>query len=346
MNTAPPTRPKLGNADSRRRLLTAAAVAAAILTVAPAYPVPQQQAAGEIAANLAAGRAVFCVAKDAMLVASVPGGTETGSRAPSIVPLGSDRFAVLLGAIEWNQPDSGKTVRLDAELPVVARNAARRPTDSSQVAANRPTEIEALGIGVLELIRPLTGQLHRKLDLAPNEPLVEVLVADYVENYGPEIWSVRYRIQQEDLGNDFWNTRILRPAYYQLYPPEKGQRRTFVEVRYPDAPSQPTLLTALDQNDGQLARVRSASPEIVQALGLVLKGTSDKAAPGPLADFLRSALPIQAGGQAKLVLGELDAARDFRWLLPPEQAPPPPGQTKPLEPGAPSLRKYNPPQER
>ncbi len=62
-----------------------------------------------------------------------------------------------------------------------------------------------------------------------------MLLADYVENYGPEIWSLKYRIQQDNLGNDYWETHILRPAYYQLYPPEKGSARTFMEAQYPSS---------------------------------------------------------------------------------------------------------------
>ncbi len=72
----------------------------------------------------------------------------------------------------------------------------------------------------------------------------------------------------------------------------------------------------------------------------------DKAAGPPVADFLRAALPAMTGKQAGLAFAELDAmARGFQWLVPPPEAPPPPSatQTKPAEPGAPSLRKYVPP---
>ena len=93
----------------------------------------------------------------------------------------------------WNQGSAGKTVRLDAELPQAAANATRRPTQTNVAPdPNEPSDIEQIGVGVLELLRPLVGQLHRKLDLAPDEPLVELLLADYAENYGPEIWSLKY----------------------------------------------------------------------------------------------------------------------------------------------------------
>ena len=59
--------------------------------------------------------------------------------------------------------------------------------------------------------------------------------------------------------------------------------------------------------------------------------------------FCAALLPL--AGQAikpAIALARLDAERGFQWLIAPEEAPPPPSQTKPREPGAPSLRKYNP----
>jgi hypothetical protein len=199
---------------------------------------------------------------------------------------------------------------------------------------------------MLELLRPLVGDLHHNLNLAPDEPLVELLLADYVENYGPEIWSLRYRIHQENLGNDFWDTRIERPSFYQLYPPEKGSARTFIESQYPPDLPQIGMAARLAQDDPTVARIRDASTEADQALRAINDGHSDKAAGPPVADFLRGVLPALVGDQSGLVLGEIDAKRGFQWILPPAEMPPPPSQTdtKPVEPGAPTLRKYIPPQ--
>ena len=345
---------EIGGARRTRFALRAPVALAAALVISfaassatPATPQQTGAATQEVAANLATGRVVFCVAKDAILVASVEGGGETGSRPPVIVPLSGVRLAVILGAVEWNQPDSGKTLRLDAELPVVVANSIRRPSDAGPVSPETPTEIESIGVGVLEVVRRLTDRLHHKLDLAPDEPLIEILLADYVENYGAEIWRLQYRVRQDNLGNDFWNTRLLRPAYYQIYPPEKGQRRTLAEVRYPsDKLSQPTLLSLLDQGDEQMARIGQASPELTQAVALLVQGASDKADATPVANFLRAALPVQAGGQARLALAKLDAGRGFQWLLAPQDAAPPPAQTGSQGPAAPSLRRYNPSQQR
>jgi hypothetical protein len=337
-------------AASHKSLGVALAVflAAAVGFVLHAAPAPQtasQQTNGEIVATLATGHVVWCVTKDAILVAALGGGGEQGSHLPVILPISSFRVGVLLGAMDWNQGSVGKSVRLDAELPQVTSNATRRPapTQKDLSSPNDLSDIEQIGVGVLEMLRPLVGQLHRKLDLAPNEPLVELLLADYVENYGPEIWSLQFRIQQQTLGSDYWDTRILRPSYYQLYPPEKGSARTFMEVQYP--PSLPTLglVERLAQNDPSVERIRSDSPVAEQAMAAIADGHSDKALAEPVSDFLRTILPTVTDAQAGFILAKLDARQGFQWLLPPTEAPPPPAQTKPSEPGAPSLRKYIPP---
>ncbi len=282
------------------------------------------------------------------MVAALGGGDEPGSHLPAIVPIGSFRIAVLLGAVDWAQGSAGKTVRLDSDLPQAVARATRRPTNQgtqNKPDPDEPTDIEQIGVGVLELLRPLVGDLHHKLDLAPDEPLAEMLLADYVENYGPEIWILQYRIKQENLGNDFWDTRIQRPAYYQLYPPEKGSARTFIEAQYPQNLPQLRMVQRLAQDDPTLARIRDSSAAADQALKLIADGHSDKAAGPPIADFFRAALPALSGNQSALVLAQIDARRGFQWLLPPAELPPPPSQTdtKPVDPGAPSLRKYVPP---
>lgn len=328
---------------------TFAAFAAAVLLLArpaPARQISAQQSGGEIVATLSSGHVVWCVTRDSILVAVVSGGDEQGSHLPSIVPISSFRIGVLLGAVDWNQGSAGKPVRLDAELPQAAANATRRPTESvKNPDPSEPTDIEQIGVGGLELLRPLVSQLHHKLDLAPDEPLLELLLADYAENYGPEIWSLQYRIRQDNLGNDYWDTHILRPAYYQVYPPEKGSAHTFLEAQYPGNLPQLGIVARLAQNDPQIMRSRSTSTAVDQAMKAIVDGHSEKAAAAPVADFLRGVLPGLTGNKAGVALAQLDAKRGFQWIVPPAEAPPPPSptQTKPAEPGAPSLRKYVPP---
>ncbi len=330
---------------SGRLALSSAFVLLAILATFGAFassvsPVAQQERSQEVVANLASGRVLFCVTRDAIIVAVVEGGGEAGSRPPAIVPIGASRIGVVLGASEWNYPGSGeKTVRLDAELPQVAANALRGPAATGPVNPDQAGEIENIGIGFLELLRSQVSRLHNRLDLAPDEPLVELLLADYVDNYGPEIWSLQYRIRQEPLGGDYWHTRPLRPAYLQLYPPEKGAPRTFVEVAYPANPAQETLIARLASRDPRLEAIRNSSPEVAKSMASVLKGESHKARAAAVTEFLRSALPILTNGNAGLTLAILDPKRGFQWVLAPEESLPAPTQTQPREPGAPTLRR-------
>ena len=315
--------------------------ALAFLLLILALPVAlaaQDNQAGEIVANLATGRVVFCVTHDAILVAATGGGGEIGSRPPSVLPVSPGRIGVLLGAIEWTAPDAGKTTRFDADLPAVASNALRRP---KQKPSDEPSEIEDIGVGMLEEIRPIVDQIHHKLDLAPDEPLVELILADYVQDYGPEIWSLQYRVRQQSLAENYWQTRILRPAYTQLYPPDKGQPRTFVEVGYPANIPQLQLAGRLAQHDPQFDRIARSSREISEAIDFIAAGSSPKALSSPTSDFMRAAIPLAGGNAQDLVMADLDMNRGFQWILAPQERIPP-GKVQPQEPDAPSLRNRGP----
>ncbi len=299
---------------------------------------PPESGGGEIVANLATGHVVFCVTHDSIIVAATGGGGEVGSNGPAVLPVSSGRIGVLLGAVDWTAPGTGKTTRFDSELPAVAANALRRPR---QKAYQEPSEIEDIGVGVLELIRPVVDQIHHKLDLAPDEPLVELILADYVQDYGPEIWILQYRVRQENLGSDFWQTRIMRPAYIQLYPPEKGQPRTFIEADYPANIAPLNLAQHVEQSDAQFTRIANNSRESSEAMTAIANGNSTKARTSPVVDFMRAAIPLAGGKGNSLVMALLDMNRGFQWVLPPQQ-PIPPGKTRQTEPDAPSLRNRGP----
>jgi len=312
-----------------------------LLVAAVVYPQglpPQEHAGGEIVANLATGRVIFCVTHDSIIVAATSGAGEVGSRPPSVLPVSSGRIGVLLGAIDWTAPDTGKTTHLDSELSAVAANALRRP---KQKPSEEPSEIEDIGVGVLELIRPMVDQIHHKLDLGPDEPLVELILLDYVQNYGPEIWSLQYRVRQQNLGVDFWQTRIMRPAYIQLYPPEKAQPRTFIETDFPANIPPLNLAQRIAQPDPQFTRIVNASRETSEAIAAIAAGNSTKAPTSPTADFMRAAIPLAGGNDQSLVMAILDMNRGFQWVLAPQQ-PIPAGKTQQTEPDAPSLRNRGP----
>jgi len=277
------------------------------------------------------------VASNGIVVGAVERRVAPGSGPPLVVPIGARRVGILLGAVEWVSPATHQPpVRFDRELPALASASARpRPATDPYAAVS---DIESIGVAFLERLRATADQLHRKLVLPPDEPLVELLLVDYVERYGPEVWLLRYRIAQEAFGGDYWRTRVLRPSYTQLYPPEKGQSRSLLEVRFPDGAG-PTLLNLLERNDPRLARLSSADPRIARALDHLARGESHKLRAEDVVELLRAALGTIAEAQAKQVLGVLNQDRGFEWVLAPPEPPEKAQHEKPREPGAPTLRK-------
>ena len=302
----------------------------------------QGDAAQEVAVNLAEGRVVVCAAKDGIVVATADSHSEPGSRQPVVVMLSALRAGVLLGAVEWIQPESSdKPVRLDSELARIAATALN--TSGRPKYSNAATDIESIGVALLERIRDVAGQLHNKININEDEPLIRFVLVDYAPDYGPEAWTIDYHIRQDSIANDYWRTRVLRPSYTQLYPPEKGQPHTLVEVRYPPAnraTAAPELLDLLRQNDPRLARMRTANEILAKSVAFVAGGESQKSLAASDAEFLRAALPAVTPPETKLTMALIDFDRGFRWLIePPEAAVPAPADAKPREPEAPTLRR-------
>ena len=284
----------------------------------------------EVAVNLAEGRVVICAAKDAIILAAMDAHGEAGSHAPVITILSAERIGVMLGAVEWVQPDSkDKPIRLDNEfhsLIAAALNNGGKKDD-----AFRASDIESIGIAVLERVRVLAGLLHHKINLGEDEPLIRIVLAGFVRDYGPEAWTIDYHIQQDALGNDIWRTRVLRPSYNQLYPPEKGKPKTFMEVRYPPenrANGEPELLDLLQQNDSRLTKIRAANEIQEKSVTLVVEGQSQKSDTASVVNFLKAALPAITPPETKLTMAKVDYDGGFQWIIQPPKAPaPPPGET-------------------
>ena len=292
-------------------------------------------------ANFAAGRVLVIVAKDAIVFAAIENKIEPEARGPQMVQMTDKRIAILLGAAEWVSPDgSAKPVRLEEELPQLMR-AVSGPKRLQQEQEN---DLETLGIGFLEPIRKAASRLHNKVSLRANEPLVELLLVGYLENYGPEVWTLQYRMAQDPLRGDYWQTRVLRPMYNQLYPPEKGQPRTMMEVAYP----------AADDSETLLAMLRSSDPKVAAALrnpawALLEKGESNKAKGSDVLELLRTAVNATVPADVPVAIGMIHelGTRDrpaFEWIIPPPQRAEPQrtAEEEKREPGAPTLRKKPP----
>lgn len=305
----------------------------------------QESSDQEVAVNLAEGRIVICAAKDGIILAAMDVHGEAGSLPPAITILSEERMGVMLGAVEWVQPDSkDRPIRLDDEfrhLVAAALNPGGQPDTGF-----RASDIESIGIAVLERLRVLAGLLHHKINLGEDEPLIRIALAGYVRDYGPEAWTIDYHIRQDALGNDIWRTRVLRPSYNQLYPPEKGQPKTFMEVRYPPenrTTGEPELLDLLQQNDSRLAKMRAANEIEAKSVTLAVEGQSQKSDVASLVNFLKAAIPAVTSPETKLTMARVDYDGGFHWILAPPKAPaPPPGEKPtektPEEPERPTLR--------
>lgn len=315
------------------------AILAAAL-VWPAATLPRGPAAAaqqEVAASLAAGRVVILVTRDAILIGAAENPVEPETQPPLVVPLSDRRVGILLGPVVWTWPASGREpVQLGLELRKAMSAAAGQAP--GRLEAEHADDLEQLGLALLEPIREVVATLNHRLDLAPDEPFVELILAGYLEGYGPEVWSLRYRVRQEPLRGDFWRTRVLRPQYVQHYPPEKGQPRTIVELRYPPDDDAPRLAALLAQGDPRLVRLRNADAGMADLFTRLEKGELHKANSAPALEFLRTALNLIARPEHRLVVAKIEERRGFRWVLaPPEPIEKAEQEKRPS--GAPTLRR-------
>src|SRR6266849_4992774 len=300
----------------------------------------------EIVANLAGGRVIVHVARDGNIIfAAIDHPVEAGGVPPRVVELDSTHVAVLMGASEWRLPADPNPVRLDRNFQ---RITARDPKYQYSEGEAEP-DLETIGVAFLEKLRPLVAQLHHKIDLRQDEPLMEMVLIGYApNNYGPEVWTVEYRVQQEQVATrgEYWQTRILRPRFTQLYPPEKHAPRMIVEARYPADLKAPTIMALIQGNDPTIAQLGGSDARFAKVIEAVDKGQAQKAAPADAADFLRAVLPLIAGEQS-FILAKMEEQHGFNWIVPPDE---PVERAKKVEedknrpPDAPSLRRRpNPP---
>jgi hypothetical protein len=302
----------------------------------------QQEREGEIVASLAGGRVIVHVAREVILFAAIDQPIETRSIPPRVMELDSRHVGVVLGATEWQRPDEPKPVRMDRDLPRISGKDPRY----EGYAGDAEPDLETIGIGFLEKLRPLVARLHHKLDFPSDLPLFEVVVIGYAPNdYGPEVWTIEYRIEQEEIATrgDFWQTRVLRPRFTQIYPPEKHAPRTLVETRYPADLKGATLLDLIQGNDPGIARFRSSEPKFAKVLENIEKGQAQKAVGIDSGDFLRAVLPLIAGN-ARFVIGKMEDQRGFEWIVAPDEPIEKVKEDKNKPPEAPSLRRRPKPQ--
>lgn len=303
---------------------------------------PGDQRAQEIVANLCTGRVVIGVASDGIVVATVENPIEPQTRPPMIVSIGDERVAVLLGAADWWLPDENRELaRLDQELPTLPPpqgmgvNRPRLQTGYEAGGGSEATGIESLSDNLRSRLAVIANHIHGNLNLSADQPLLQMVIADYAPNYGAEVWLVQYFVEQEPEQGDYWQTRILQPKYDQLWPPEKGQARGLVEISYPSATP---IANLIHSGNARLAQSISAAPGMTEVSESILDGDIQKLNAADLAAFLRTALNAVAPPKARMIEAEVSKTRGVGWFIEPPVEPQLAGteQTRPA--GAPSLR--------
>jgi len=270
----------------------------------------------EIVANLAGGRAIIQVADDAILFAAIDHPLESKSVPPRVAAIDSSHIGIFFGASEWQITSQPRPIRLDRDIP---HFGAVDPRFSNPGGVEQ--DLEQIGVAFLEKLRPLASQLHHPIDLKPDEPLFQIVLIGYAPKYyGPEIWLIEYQVEQNSAAarGEYWQTHVLRPRFTQLYPPEKHQPKTIIEVRVPSDLQDVPLLGLIQQNAPAIARLRSSDPHINKVVELIQRGEAQKANSAAAADFLRAALPILAG-DAHFILGSMTEKGRFEWIVPPDE---------------------------
>lgn len=302
-----------------RFLLSFLSLAAALTLLASLAAGQSDEREDEIVANLAGGDVIVHVARDGIIVfGAIEQPIEAGGIPPRVVDLDSHHVGVLLGASEWRIPAAPKPVRLDRDFQ---RVSVGKDAQAYSTYGEGEQDLESIGTSFLEKLRPLVSQLHHKIDVAPDEPLFEVVVIGYGLNYyGPEVWTLEYRIQQEQISTrgEYWQTRLLRPRFTQLYPPEKHGSHNIVEARFPADAQGPTLNALIQGQDPMIERLLSGDSRFAKVVEAVDEGEAQKANPTDAADFLRAVLPLMAGKQP-FILAKMEESHGFEWIVPPEE---------------------------
>ena len=275
-----------------------------------------QQRDDEIVTSLSGGRVIIHAAKEAILFVAIDQPVEQGAPPPRLINLDGLHVGILFGASEWRSPADPKPIRMDRNIE---RFGAKDPHSGSYSGDAEP-DLETMGTAFLEKLRPLASQLRHKLDFPADQPILEMVVIGYGPGgYGPEAWTVEFRIAQEVVSTrgDYWQTRVLRPRFTQIYPPEKHAPKTLVETAYPPDAQVPTLQTLIEGNDPRFSALRSDA-KMAKAIDFILKGQAQKVSPEESAEILRAAVPLLYPKQ-RFMMGKMEEQRGFDWILPPEE---------------------------
>ena len=329
-------------------LLIAAAFCCSLFAPSASAQQVQEVPAEEVVVSFAAGRVVIAVVKDAILIGTIENKIESQTHPPIPVQMNGRRAGILLGAVDWFSPSSQLQIaRLDLELPRLHGHfAVAGPHLNQAPTTAEASDIEAVGQNLFDRLNVVAGNLHGKLEWPPTEPVAELVLADFLPGYGPEVWQLTFDLKQEMQRIDYYDTHVSHPTYLQSWPPEKGQPHTLVEFQYPPENPTPTVLELLRQKDPRLEKICASDAKMREVADHFLEGQSGKITAVDATQFLRAVLAVLAPPSARQTMAVIGFESGFEWVLrpPPEpkKAPTPEDQEKPAD--APSLLKGSSPE--
>jgi hypothetical protein len=281
-------------------------------------PARGQNKDDEIVATLTGGRVIVHATRESVTFIAIDEPMENGAAPPRVMTLDGHHVAVLLGSSEWRIPADPNPIRLDKGYSSVGATDPRYQTSYNGEAE---PDLETMGVGFLEKLSPLAARLHHKLDFPADQPLLELVVIGFgPQGYGPEVWTVEYRMTQTMIATrgDYWQTRVLRPRFTQLYPPDKKAPRKLVEACYPGGCKGPTLQQLLEGNEPTLEKLASSDAKFLKAVDFISKGQAQKAVGPDAVNFLRAAVPLLYTGH-RFVMGTFEEEHGFDWVVPPDE---------------------------
>jgi hypothetical protein len=312
-----------GNRNAAAILLLAGIVC---FTLAPSPATAQQVQdlpTEEVVVNFAAGRVFIAVVKDAILIGTIEDKIEMQTHPPIPVAMNRVRAGVLLGAVDWFSPSSQlQLARLDMELPHLHGHFVVPGPHINQVqTTGEASDIESVGQNLYERMNTVVGNLHGKLDWPQDEPVAQLILADYIQGYGAEVWELSFNLKQEMQRLDYYDTQVSHPAYLQSWPPEKGQPRTLLEFQYPPEKATPTLLDLLRRKDPRIEKICASDAKMRAVADLFLQGQSGKILAADATQFLRAALAVLAPQDARQTMAIIGMESGFEWVLRPPPEP-------------------------
>ena len=292
----------------------------------------------EIVVNLATGRVIIAVVKDAILIATIENPIEPQTHPPIPVELNIRRAGVMLGAVDWFSPSSDlELARLDRELPRLRGHFASQAAGPhlEQAGPNvEATDIESVGQGLFERLNVVAGDLHAKLDWPSDEPVRRTHRRRLHPELRPGSLAAHLFAAAGNAAHRFLRHARFSSDLFTVLAPEKGQPHTLVEFQYPPDKTLPTLLDLLRQKDPRIQKICDSDAKMREVADHFLEGDSNKILSVDATQFLRAALAVMSPPNARQTMASITVEDGFNWILKP-----------PAEPKRPTTAKKAPEQQ-